>query len=92
MDVSYVGSKLFKETFSEEAIFFGVKTTLSMEKRASHQFSGHIPIIFRYSSVPNYCFSREKKREDVFISVLKKCFKGEILICLGLIAHKRGPR
>ena len=67
-------------------------TMLSIEKRASHQFSGHIPIIFRYICVPNYCFSREKNREDVFNSFLKKWIKGEILICLGLIAHKRGPR
>ena len=65
-------SKLFKETFSEEAIFFGMKTTLSMEKRASHQFSGHIPIIFMYICVPNYFFSREKNREDVFNFFLKK--------------------
>ena len=43
-----MGSKLFKETFSEEAIFFGMKTTSSMEKRARYQFFGHIPIIFRY--------------------------------------------
>ena len=85
-----MGSKFFKGS-SRRSIALG-NYMLSMEKRASHQFSGHIPIIFRYISVPNYCFSREKKREDVFISVLKKCFKGEILICLGLIAHERGPR
>ena len=42
-DISYVGARLFKGS-PRRSIALG-NSMLSMEKRASHQFSDHIPII-----------------------------------------------